>query len=89
MQWRYFLKKERSRLTLPNKQLIQRLREAFNLPESMVSDEKVLVATKDTLTRHGIELNMACKDFAGALKRELEKIKAKMPRNFISGRVDQ
>lgn len=74
---------------MPNKQLIQRLREAFNLPEDMVSDEKVLVSTKDTMTRHGIELNMACHDFANALKRELEKIGAKTPRRFIDGRVDQ
>ena len=70
---------------MPNKELIQRLREAFNLPESMVSDEKVLVSTRDTMKRHGIELNMACENFAGALKEELEKIR--MPNRFISGRV--
>ncbi len=73
---------------MPNKQLIQRLREAFNLPESMVSDEKVLVATKDTMKRHGIELNMACQGFAGALKREMGKIAERMPVHFINGRVD-
>ena len=73
---------------MPNKQLIKRLREAFNLPESMVSDEKVLVSTRDTMRRHGIVLDMACHDFASALRRELEKIAAKMPVNFIRGRVD-
>lgn len=78
---------------MPNKQLIQRLREAFNLPESMVSDEKLLVATKDTLIRAGVEFNMAFEDLGDslidALKKDFERIKAKMPRNFISGRVDQ
>ncbi|MCK5316872.1 MAG: hypothetical protein KAJ55_03105 [Anaerolineales bacterium] len=74
---------------MPNKQLIQRLREAFNLSESMVSDEKVLISTRDTMIRHGIELNMACEGFADVLKRELEKIGARMPKNFIRGRVDQ
>ena len=54
----------------------------------MVSDEKVLVSTRDTMTRHGIELNLACEGFGDALKRELEKIGAKMPKNFISGRID-
>ena len=73
---------------MPNKQLIQRLREAFNLPESMVSDEKLLVATKDTLTRAGIELDMAREPLIDALKDEFARVAAKMPRNFISGRVD-
>ena len=73
---------------MPNKQLIKRLREVFNLPESMVSDEKVLVSTRDTMWRHGIELDMACHYFADALKKEVEKIAAKMPVNFIRGRVD-
>lgn len=73
---------------MPNKQLIQRLREAFNLPESMVSDEKLLVATKDTMTRAGIELNMAREPLIDALKNEFSKVAAKMPRNFMSGRVD-
>ena len=73
---------------MPNKQLIQRLREAFNLPESMVSDEKVLVSTKDTFTRHGIEAGMAFGDLADALKKEFRKAVAKLPVNFISGRVD-
>ena len=73
---------------MPNKQLIQRLREAFNLPESMVSDEKVLVSTRDTMTRHGIEAGMAFSDLADALKREFRKVAAKMPVNFISGKVD-
>jgi hypothetical protein len=73
---------------MPNKQLIQRLREAFNLPESMVSDEKILVSTKDTLTRGGIEAGIAFSDLADALKMEFEKIRARMPANFISGRVD-
>ena len=74
---------------MPNKQLIQRLREAFNLPEGMVSDEKVLVATKDTLIRAGVELNMAGEALVDALKKEFARIAAKMPKNFISGRVDQ
>ncbi len=74
---------------MPNKQLIQRLREAFNLPESMVSDEKVIVATKDTLIRAGVEFNMAAKPLIEALKEELRRIAAKMPANFINGRVDQ
>ena len=77
---------------MPNKQLIQRLREAFNLPESMVSDEKVLVATKDTLIRAGIEFNMSWEvvvdDLIDALKKDFARIKAKMPVNFINGRVD-
>lgn len=73
---------------MPNKQLIKRLRRAFNLPESMVSDEKVLVSTRDTIRRHGIVLDMACHDFANALKGEVEKIAARMPVNFIRGRVD-
>jgi hypothetical protein len=78
---------------MPNKQLIQRLREAFNLPESMVSDEKVLVATKDTLIRAGVEFNMAVEplidDLIDGMKKDFARIKAKMPKNFISGRVDQ
>ena len=74
---------------MPNKQLIQRLREAFNLPESMVSDERVLVATKDTLIRAGVELNMAREPLVDALKTEFARVAAKMPINFISGRVDQ
>ena len=73
---------------MSNKQLIKRLREAFNLPESMVSDEKILVSTKDTLTRHGIEAGMAFSDLTDALKKELGKMRARMPVNFISGRVD-
>ena len=73
---------------MPNKQLIKRLREVFNLPESMVSDEKILVSTKDTLTRHGIEAEMAFSDLADALKKELGKVAARMPVNFIRGRVD-
>lgn len=73
---------------MPNKQLIQRLREAFNLPESMVSDEKILISTKDTLTRAGIEFNMAGEVLIDALKKEFTRIAAKMPVNFISGRFD-
>ena len=73
---------------MSNKQLIQRLREAFNLPESMVSDEKVLVSTRDTMARHGIEEGMAFSDLADALKRELRKVAVKMPVNFINGRGD-
>ena len=54
----------------------------------MVSDEKILVSTKDTLTRHGIEAGMAFGDLADALKKELGKVAARMPVNFIRGRVD-
>lgn len=73
---------------MPNKQLIQRLRKAFNLPESMVSDEKILVSTKDTLTRAGIELNMEGEVLIDALKKEFTRITSKMPVNFINERVN-
>lgn len=73
---------------MPNKQLIQRLREAFNLPESMVSDEKIFVCTKDTLIRAGVEFNIAGEALVDALKKEFSRITAKMPVNFIRGRVD-
>ena len=77
---------------MPNKQLIQRLREAFNLPESMVSDEKVLAATKDTLIRAGVEFNMAAEvvvdDLITVMKKDFERIRAKIPVNFINGRID-
>ena len=72
---------------MPNKQLIQRLHEAFSLPENMVSDEKVLVCTKDTLIRAGVEFNMATEPLIDALKEEFRRIAAKMPVNFIRGRV--
>lgn len=73
---------------MPNKQLIKRLREAFNLPESMVSDEKLLVCTKDTLIRAGVEFNMAAEPLIDALKEEFRRIAAKMPVNFIRGSLD-
>ena len=53
-------------------ELIDRLRDYFNLNHEQATDEEILIASKGTIARASIELNMAYSEFWSEVKKALK-----------------
>ena len=55
------------RIARREKRIVQRLRQAFDLPDEDCSDGELLRVTRGTLTRASVELNIAADEFRLAM----------------------
>lgn len=60
-----------SESTIDRAELIRRLRQEFQAPESLISDDELLRGTQDTIARRTIELGMALDNAISAVKAAL------------------